>query len=498
MRVAIVLTLFAWHLFDEVVSDRMPMQVNRCIDCSDGTYSLRADNPYGCLPCPDEQGASCSLGHLLPTPGYFQRDPLLPQLVACPLTKACKAKYDPSAVSRQLESLKALQTQYQKAPFSEEHLQQQGQGRRLAVAGSFGTGTGAATRGLLQAGGEESAGGAGFKGEESFLAFALQEAIESCTCRPDSSTATSSSCSSLSTGSANRTCVLLAMQRSLAEAFTKYEERELARSYKPGLRVWQQMQCEVGYTGDLCGTCMPGLTPEAAATMTNASNADIRGFGRMGFKCVPCKHIGTEVVVLVAVFLAQATYIAIGVMLQVRGAAQKVALRRAGATEAEGLGSGKEHAAPGAGNAKAQMPAQGRGLKGGDGRNSDEFTLDIADVQQIKDGVRDQVVAPPPAGPSNNADGTQGGSGQGKQKVVESVEVLSTDLPAAKMVAIWKVLTNYIQVNYRKPCPTSKGDPMVWQTETKQQHARWWRLEPPWPIMVEVLACSKSSLAGVH
>ena len=396
------------------------MQVNRCIPCSDGTYSFQAINPYGCLPCPDDQGAICKQGHLLPTPGYFQRNPLLPQLVACPLTKACKPLYDPEAVRKQLEGLKALQREYPQQPLAGEGDRQQAQGRRLTMSGSIGAAAAASartwSRGLLQAGAEESA------AEGALDRLILEGAIASCRCSPqntssEDSKAAGDKCTGLSDGLANRTCVLREMQRSLADAFTGDEESKVAGSYPALLRGWQQMQCELGYTGDLCGTCMPGLTPEAAAMVANTSDAEMLGFGRYAFRCLQCKSVGIEVLVLIAVFLAQAVYIAVGVMLQVR-APHKVLLGR-GPTRVERirLGFNDEHIALEGANAKGQLapgklPAQEGGQHEGEGRGLQQIAVDVSDMQQLERDVPRGTAAP------------QGGDGTGSRYELFSAESL--------------------------------------------------------------------------
>ena len=228
------------------------LQVSRCIPCSEGTYSLNATNPYGCLPCPaGEQGGLCSQGRLIPAPGFFQRNPLLPQVMACPLTKACRVWDDPWALSKQLERLIALH-RHRSYPLPVQHDAQQAQRRRLMGAESEAK-TSAWSRHLLQTGSADSpAAGGTEEGDGGRLLGAALKA------------ASSNNCSSSAGNLANRTCVLLAMQHSLAEYFTEYHEREVAPTFGYELLAWQQMQCAVGYIGDLCGTCMPGVPPEVA------------------------------------------------------------------------------------------------------------------------------------------------------------------------------------------------------------------------------------------
>ena len=418
------------------------MQVNRCTPCSNGTYSLSATSPYGCLPCPDDQGAFCSLGHLIPKPGFFQRDPLLPQLLACPLIGACRVEANPWAMRMQLQGLLALQRpyQHQEQSISHQEPQQQQQGGRRRLVGvwsggdalqrpnqheqgsishqepqhqqqqqggrkrlvgvlsgsgvmvsAWGSHGGGSHRRLRQAAEPPmgpGSGGAPLEGQgcgvDGLLAAALQAAASRCGLSGDGSDGSggggsadvaegprNSSCEYVddvratdgSRGSVNRTCVLLEMQRHLAEAFTNTDEKDLIGRYSSETLAWQQMQCQAGYTGDLCGTCMPGLTAEAAAAVEAAtgvppSEAEMRGFGRLRFRCVACKGFGAEIAVLIVVFLAQCVYIALGVMLQVR-APKRVLLAR-GATRVTRHCTVTHPGDSGASGVKQQPPEGGK------------------------------------------------------------------------------------------------------------------------------------------
>jgi hypothetical protein len=177
------------------------------------------------------------------------------------------------------------------------------------------------------------------------------------------------------------------MQSSLAEAFTQMEDKDLGALYTSELLAWQQMQCEVGYTGDLCGTCMPGLTPAAAAAFTQAtkkepSEVEMLGFGRYGFRCVQCKAFGRELVVLLTVFTAQAVYIAVGVMLQVRAPHKMQLIKQQQGIE--GINS-----VPSGDNKGQQQQQQRRGSHLGAGAGDpvklDIVMADMSDVQATRD-----------------------------------------------------------------------------------------------------------------
>jgi hypothetical protein len=291
---------------------------------------------------------------------------------------------------KQSEGLKGLQAAYQlqQVQSHEQHGQEvvQQQGRKLAagwaeagrpeLAGTVGLAVGQQTLGLavnlhvindrrLQedslaaaTGDKEGSvgdnttattGGATRCDVDGMLDAALQAAHSRCgidgtsTDMTASNTGDPSSCSSVnerfssgSMHSASRTCLLLAMQQHLAKEITDVEHQQLVSRYGSEMLVWQQMQCQPGYTGDLCGTCMPALTPEAAASVFKStgvplSEEEVRGYGRLRFRCVACRRFSTEVAVMVVVFLAQCLYIAVGVVLQVK--APRKVLQGRGASE---------------------------------------------------------------------------------------------------------------------------------------------------------------------
>lgn len=66
----------------------------RCIECNKGSYSL--NSTVQCEPCPTGGYCpycplehNCNQGSLLPTPGYWQPSPLMPQMLMCPLPSSC-------------------------------------------------------------------------------------------------------------------------------------------------------------------------------------------------------------------------------------------------------------------------------------------------------------------------------------------------------------------------------------------------------------------------
>jgi hypothetical protein len=64
-------------------------QVNRCVPCAkSGTFSLNASQD--CQQCPP--GGLCIEGLLVPQEGFFQPNPLVPQLFQCPMKGACEQR----------------------------------------------------------------------------------------------------------------------------------------------------------------------------------------------------------------------------------------------------------------------------------------------------------------------------------------------------------------------------------------------------------------------
>ena len=129
------------------------------------------------------------------------------------------------------------------------------------------------------------------------------------------------------------------------------------------------------------------------------SEDNMRGFGRYGFRCVQCRPLGIEVVVLLAVFLAQAVYISVGVMLQVR-TPQKVLLRRGPSrVERHQLGVSGDRPALDVGKTRGQLPeeqlpSQDRGNHEGGGRDLQEVTVGSSDVQQTNTVMKKQLGQP--------------------------------------------------------------------------------------------------------
>ena len=352
----------------------LPFQVNRCIQCSNGTYSLNATNPYGCLPCPASY-SDCSSGFMAPKPGFFQPDPLLPQLVPCPLRGACPAAVDPLALSWQL-----LQRAVHTAPKTTAHqrrlvwtegtvtmvgmqvvgdrLDHSRQGRRMK--GVYGA-TAVVSRMKQQsqpAAAATNASGATTEEDELVQAAFAQGGHLAAAAR-----AATAACQlpEPSADSSNRTCLLLAMQRSLAVALTN--DSELTKwDYRQEMIGWQQMQCKEGYTGPLCGTCMPAVSGSTVSAAAAASGGGIgaslsmhalRGYGRLSFRCVACRPFAMELSVLVVLFVVQCMYLSLGILLQLR--APKRILMRRGDT----LRSYRRDAKVAAGAASGAWSAQG-------------------------------------------------------------------------------------------------------------------------------------------
>lgn len=63
------------------------MQIRRCIDCPNTTYSLHPN--LTCLACPE--GGNCTRGLLVPDKFYFSFNPRVPQLLDCPMKPGCGA-----------------------------------------------------------------------------------------------------------------------------------------------------------------------------------------------------------------------------------------------------------------------------------------------------------------------------------------------------------------------------------------------------------------------
>lgn len=62
------------------------LQINRCVRCAEsGTFAL--DPSMACQPC--VHGGSCEKGLLQPQEGYWSYNPLVPQMLPCPLKGAC-------------------------------------------------------------------------------------------------------------------------------------------------------------------------------------------------------------------------------------------------------------------------------------------------------------------------------------------------------------------------------------------------------------------------
>jgi hypothetical protein len=78
------------------------MQVNRCIRCGPGTFSLHPN--ISCQPC-ITPGGSCTDGLLLPADGYYMPSPFVPQLLRCPLTGACAGHVLQGATDQQMQSI---------------------------------------------------------------------------------------------------------------------------------------------------------------------------------------------------------------------------------------------------------------------------------------------------------------------------------------------------------------------------------------------------------
>jgi hypothetical protein len=138
--------------------------------------------------------------------------------------------------------------------------------------------------------------------------------------------------------------VLLAMQRALAAALT-HDDNLAGWEYRQEMVGWQQMQCREGYTGPLCGTCMPPVSRNiysaaaaaggggggiSDAITASPSEHALRGYGRLSFRCVACRPFAMEVSVLVVLFIVQCMYLSLGILLQLR--APKRFLNRRGDT----------------------------------------------------------------------------------------------------------------------------------------------------------------------
>jgi hypothetical protein len=76
------------------------LQVNRCVRCANGTFSLNYSQP--CHPC--ILGATCHEGLLQPAIGYWSGNPFVPQVLPCLLRGACASR------NFSLQQLQALTT----------------------------------------------------------------------------------------------------------------------------------------------------------------------------------------------------------------------------------------------------------------------------------------------------------------------------------------------------------------------------------------------------
>jgi hypothetical protein len=218
--------------------------------------------------------------------------------------------------------------------------------------------------------------------------------------------------------------------------------------------------------------------------------------------------------VLLAVYVAQAIYVAVGIMLQVR-APQKVLLARArGASRVYTRQSTPDRDRKGGGGGKYGkeeiVPGQRPDRLSSEGSELQEIAVDISDVQQQKDaGLVEHTAADPRAtasssnvdpgalleapeaavasrrgGDVKNAGSHEGGMSEGladaegydpikeQAEQWQSHDAASKDAgdvavevevdapqkpaPAATLLAIWKVATNYIQVSTGIAPPSGK------------------------------------------